>query len=170
MMKKKRTQGGRSHPKRQAHFCPDAERFFDWCMWNFRPCVEKLDAADKKELASGNMPKKLLAAVCAAWSSELKQRGPLEGACAVAAKVLKNPRELAAWENCLYGQAHKLPKKIRVAVLNALKKWGEENHAAFFAKDGEARLANYLVGPEKLFQRRVAGMRGVGLTMSRRRN
>ena len=29
---------------------------------------------------------------------------------------------------------------------------------------------SYFVGPEKLFQRRVAGMRGVGLTMSRRRN
>jgi len=106
--------------------------------------VEKLDAPDKKEFERGKLPTKLLAAVRAAWSRHLRQGWPPEGTCAVAAKVLKNPRDLAAWNNCLYGQEHKLPKRIRTAVFNALKKRGEEIHAAFFANDGEARLVNYL--------------------------
>jgi hypothetical protein len=130
--------------EKQNSFQTDAARFFDWYRWNYRPCVEKLDAADKKEFESGKMPKKLLAAVRAAWSSELKTHLPMDEQAAVIRKVLPNPRDYDMLMNCPMGKLQTVPKRIHTVIAKALKKRAGQIHSAFFANNGEARLADYL--------------------------
>jgi hypothetical protein len=62
----------------------------------------------------------------------------------VVRKVLPNPRDYDDWMNCPMGKLQTLPKRIRAAVANGDKRRAREIQAAFFANDGEARLANYL--------------------------
>lgn len=130
----------------ERHTClrTDAERFFDWFRWNLSPCVEKLDAAEKKEFESGKMPKNLLVAVRTAWSSELRRHLPIAEQSAVIRKVLTNPRDYDTLMNCPWGQLQTVPKWIHTVVAKALTKRAEQIDAAFFASDGEARLSNYL--------------------------
>jgi hypothetical protein len=119
-------------------------RFFDWCRFNLNHYAEKLDAVDKKEFESGKMPKKLLDAVREVWSNQLKNHLPWDEHFAVIRKVLTDPHDYDVWMNCPMGQLQRLPKRIRSAVANGDKKRANEIHAAFFAADGEARLADYL--------------------------
>jgi hypothetical protein len=106
--------------------------------------VEKLDAADKKGFESGIMPKKLLTAVRAAWSSELKTHLPIVEQVAVIREVLPNPRDYDTLMNCPWGQLETVPKRIHTVVAKALKKRACQIHTAFFDNEGEARLADYL--------------------------
>jgi len=106
--------------------------------------VEKLDAADKKEFASGKMPEKLLTAVRAAWESELKTHLPPDEQVAVIHKVLPNPRDYDMLMNCPLGKLETVPKRIHTVVAKALKKRAGQIHVVFFANDGEARLTDYL--------------------------
>ncbi len=130
--------------QKQISLRADALRFFDWCRFGFHKRVEKLSQADQEEYESGRIPKNLFDTVRNEWADCLKHGWPPEGICAVAAKVLKNPKDLDAWNNGLYGQEHKLPRRIRIPVFDALKKRGLEIHDSFFENQGDARLLNYL--------------------------
>ena len=135
------TEKSLSPNEKQISYRADAIRFLGWGRFSLNSYVEKLDAAETEEFESGEIPKRLLDEVRSAWSNHLKHAWPPEGTCAVAATVLKNLEDLAAWNNCLYGQEHKLPKRIRTAVFSALKKRADEIHSGFFANYGEALLA-----------------------------
>jgi hypothetical protein len=130
--------------EKQISLRADALRFFDWCRFGFHKRVKKLSPADQEEYESGRIPKNLFDTVRNEWANHLKHDWPPEGTCAVAAKVLKTPDDLEAWNNCLYGQEHILPRRIRTAVFNALKKRGLEIHDSFFDNQGDTRLLNYL--------------------------
>jgi hypothetical protein len=130
--------------EKTAYLRTDAFRFFDWCRFGFHTRVEKLTPADKAEYDSGRIPKSLFDAVRKDWAHHLKHGWPPEGVCAVAAKVLRSSHDLDAWNNCLYGQEHKLPNRIRIPVFKALKRRGLEIHDSFFNNEGDARLLNYL--------------------------
>ena len=119
-------------------------RFFSWCRFRFHNRIEKLSPADKEEYESGRIPKNLFDSVRNDWAEQLKNGWPPEGPCVVATKVLKTPEDLDAWKNCPYGQEHKLPRRIRITVFDALKKRGMEIHNSFFENRGNARLLNYL--------------------------
>jgi len=129
---------------KQVSLRTDAERFFDWFRFDFNKFVDALDAKDKEEFDSGKIPKTFFDLVRDKWAYCLKYSMPAEGACIVATKVLKNQQDLEVWNKCLYGQEHKLPKRIRTKVFRALRKRGLETHDSFFENKGEARLLNYL--------------------------
>jgi hypothetical protein len=58
--------------------------------------------------------------------------------------MLPNPRDYDAWMNCPMGQLQNLPKRIQTAIANGEKRRAKEIHDAFFANEGESRLAVYL--------------------------
>lgn len=141
----KRRFGSKAHSvKKQISYRDDAVRFFEWCRFSLNHYVEKLDAASKKEFESGMLPANLCKIVRTAWSENLKSHLPWNEHFAVIRKVLTNPADYDAWMNCSMHLLQSLPKRIRTAVANGEKKRAKEIHDAFFAKDGETRLAEYL--------------------------
>jgi hypothetical protein len=122
----------------------DAARFFDWCRSNLNHHLQKLDPGDRKEFAFGKVPEKVMSAVSAAWSSNLKSHLPWDAYFAAIRKALPNPDDYSAFMNCPMEQQRKLPRRIRTAIAKEHQRTLNEIHAAFFANAGEARLKAYL--------------------------
>ena len=121
-----------------------AARFFEWCSFNLNHYLQKLDPGDRQEFASGKVPEKMLRAVRAAWSSNLKSHLPWDAHFAAIRKALPNSHDYSAFMSCPMGQEQNLPKRIRAAVARERQRRLKEIHAAFFANAGEARLKTYL--------------------------
>lgn len=133
-----------SPQEKQNSYRADAARFFEWSKFNLNHYLKKLDETDKKDFESGKIPKNVFDTARTAWSDNLKSHLPLNEHFAVIRKVLTNPCDYDAMMNCSMHLLPKLPKRIRTAVANGEKKRAWEIHAAFFANDGETRLAEYL--------------------------
>src|SRR4051812_37784101 len=101
---------------RQQFYWKNAAGFLQWCEWNLRTGVEKLEQADQEKFFAGSIPQRLLEIARADLSERLRARLSWSEHFKTVRKTFTDSQDLAAWMNSPIGQQDKLPKRIRDAV------------------------------------------------------
>ena len=129
--------GERRYGARQEFYWNNAAGFLQWCEWNLRPYVEKLNSTDHEKFLSGSVPTQLLEMVRGDLTERLLAGLTWTEHFEVVRKTLKDADDLALWMNSPVGQKDNLPKRIRDAVAKAEKARCEDLHDAFFREISE---------------------------------